>query len=40
MSFESMPRAKRPPEIRTIAKLPYIEWAYKKSLEKPEPEKK
>ena len=35
MGFESMPKAKRPPEIRTIVKLPYIEWAYKKSLEHP-----
>jgi hypothetical protein len=36
MSFESMPKSKRSPEIRSIAKLPYIEWAYKKSLEPPE----
>lgn len=35
MSFGSMPRSKRPLGIRTIAKLPYIEWAYKKSLEPP-----
>ncbi len=35
MGFETMPKAKRPPEIRTIVKLPYIEWAYKKSLEPP-----
>jgi hypothetical protein len=33
MSFGSMPKAKRAPEIRTIVKLPYIEWAYEKSLE-------
>ncbi len=36
MSFESLPKAKRPPEVRTIAKLPYIEWAYTKSIEPPE----
>jgi hypothetical protein len=40
MTFESMPKAKRPVEKRTIIKLPYIEWAYEKSMEKPEPEKK
>lgn len=40
MSFEPLPKPKRPVERRTILKLPYIEWAYKKSLEKPEPEKK
>lgn len=39
MSFEAIPRAKRPIEKRTILKLPYIDWAYQKSLEKPEPEK-
>ncbi len=38
MSFESIPRKHRPPALRTVLKLPYIEWAYKKSLEKPEPE--
>jgi hypothetical protein len=36
MSFESQPKAKRPPEKRTIIRLPYIEWAYEKSLERPE----
>lgn len=35
MGFESMPKAKRPPEKRTIIKLPYIDWAYKKSVEPP-----
>ena len=35
MSFQSIPKAKRDPEARTIAKLPYIEWAYQKSLERP-----
>ena len=35
MSFGSIPRAKRLPEARAIAKLPYIEWAYQKSLEPP-----
>jgi len=37
MSFETLPRAKRPPEVRTIVKLPYVEWAYRKSLEPPAP---
>ncbi len=37
MSFESLPKAKRPPEIRTIVALPYVEWAYRKSLEPPAP---
>jgi hypothetical protein len=40
MSFESLPKLKRPIALRTVVKFPYIEWAYKKSLEKPEPEKK
>jgi hypothetical protein len=40
MSFESLPKLKRPIELRTVVKFPYIEWAYKKSLEKLEPEKK
>jgi hypothetical protein len=35
LGFGSMDRKKRPLEMRTIAKLPYIEWAYKKSLEPP-----
>ena len=34
MSFGSLPKPKRPLEIRTIVKLPYIEWAYQKSLER------
>jgi len=29
----SADRPKRPISMRTIVKLPYIEWAYKKSLE-------
>lgn len=33
MSFEPTKRIRRPVETRTIVKLPYIEWAYKKSLE-------
>jgi hypothetical protein len=36
MSFGSIPKPKRRPELRTIVKLPYIEWAYEKSLERPE----
>jgi hypothetical protein len=40
MSFGSIPKAKRPLERRTVLKLPYVDWAYQKSLEKPEPEKK
>jgi hypothetical protein len=35
MSFQSMPKPKRPPESRTILKLPYVEWAYQQSLEQP-----
>ena len=30
---KSSNRPKRPISMRTIVKLPYIEWAYKKSLE-------
>lgn len=30
---KSSGRPKRPIHLRTIVKLPYIEWAYKKSLE-------
>ncbi len=33
MTFEPTKRLRRPVELRTIVKLPYIEWAYKKSLE-------
>jgi len=31
-------KQKRPVPERTIVNLPFIEWAYKKSLEKPDPE--
>ena len=30
---KSSDRPKRPIALRTIVKLPYVEWAYKKSLE-------
>ncbi len=33
LSFTSVQKPKRPLNQRTIVKLPYIEWAYKKSLE-------
>jgi hypothetical protein len=36
ISFGSSPGAKRPLEQRTIVRLPYLEWAYKKSLEPPD----
>lgn len=32
IGFESSKRNRRPPELRTVMELPYIEWAYKKSL--------
>lgn len=35
---KSSSRPKRPIHLRTIVKLPYVEWAYKKSLELREPE--
>lgn len=35
IGFGSMPHAKRPLEMRTIVELPYIDWAYQKSLEEP-----
>ena len=38
IGFGSMPRPKRPFEQRTIVELPYIDWAYQKSLETPTPE--
>jgi len=31
--FETPTRAKKPVEARIILELPYIEWAYKKSLQ-------
>lgn len=33
VTLGSIPKLKRPLERRTIVKLPFIEWAYKKSLE-------
>jgi hypothetical protein len=33
MSFAAAPKAQRPLAVRTIVELPYIEWAYEKSLE-------
>ena len=33
LSFTTVQKPKRPLEQRTIIKLPYIAWAYKKSLE-------
>ena len=31
--FSAPLKSKRPPETRIIVELPYVEWAYKKSLE-------
>ncbi len=36
IGFESVPKPKRPIAERTIVRLPFIDWAYKKSLEKPD----
>ncbi len=33
LSFTTVQKPKRPVESRTIVRLPYIDWAYKKSLE-------
>jgi hypothetical protein len=33
LGFGSIPKKPRPLAMRTIITLPYIEWAYKKSLE-------
>ena len=38
IGFGSVNRAKRPLDQRTIVELPYIEWAYQKSLEPPQAE--
>ncbi|HEX9658172.1 MAG TPA: hypothetical protein VGB89_14805 [Bacteroidota bacterium] len=38
LGFGNIPMPKKPLSIRTIVELPYIEWAYKKSL--PEKEDK
>ncbi len=37
LGFQSVQKPKRPLNQRTIVKLPYIDWAYKKSL-KPQEE--
>ncbi len=36
IGFGAMPKAKRPIDDRIILELPYIQWAYEKSLEEPE----
>jgi hypothetical protein len=33
LSFTAVRKPKKPLELRTIVRLPYIDWAYKKSLE-------
>lgn len=33
LGFTAVQKPKRPVEKRTIVKLPYIDWAYKKSLQ-------
>jgi hypothetical protein len=33
--FQSIPKGRRTVEKRTIVELPYIDWAYEKSLEVP-----
>ncbi len=38
LKFDTPFKLKRPISIRTILELPYIEWAYEKSLESPPPE--
>ena len=38
IGFGSMTHGKRALEVRTIVELPYIEWAYQKSIEEPKPE--
>ena len=35
IGFAAPIKSGRPVEIRTIAKIPYIKWAYEKSLEDP-----
>lgn len=39
LAFTSVQRPRKPLDQRTIVKLPYIEWAYKKSLEPQEESK-
>jgi hypothetical protein len=38
LGFGTIQKNKRPLAMRTVATLPYIEWAYKKSLEPQETE--
>ena len=38
LGFSNLEKKKRPVAVRTVYELPYIEWAYKKSLEPPEAE--
>jgi hypothetical protein len=33
LGFQSVHKPKKPLDQRTIVKLPYVDWAYKKSLE-------
>jgi len=35
IGFGTTPHARRPLDQRTIVELPYVEWAYQKSLESP-----
>jgi hypothetical protein len=37
LGFEALPLPARPLALRTIIKLPFIKWAYDKSLEPPTP---
>ena len=36
MQFSTIAAARRPIKARTIVKLPYIDWAYQKSIENPD----
>lgn len=38
IGFAAPDMPKKPIGIRTVVELPYIKWAYEKSLEEPEPE--
>jgi hypothetical protein len=38
MGYSSKEMPKRPLNLRTVVELPYVEWAYKKSLEKQKPQ--
>jgi hypothetical protein len=35
IGFAPPTKSQKPVELRTVAELPYIEWAYEKSLEEP-----